>query len=378
MKIIIATGIFPPDIGGPAHYVEKLALELKKRGIDIEVITYSDSRSKGGSQPDNFPVMKISRSHILPLRYFLYFWQLFLLVKKSKIIYAHDLFSCGLPASLVKIVRRKKLVIRLGGDFLWEKAVENNWTGKPLKGYYQQLKNIQERVFFWIAEKVLKRADLIIFSTNWQRQLYLENYQIKENKTEIIENPFPQIAMLVEKINNQKIIFAGRLIKLKNIDFLITVFSQILNDQSNLQLEIIGQGPERKNLERLINQLNLEKKIILKGRMPYQRLIEEINQCFLVIIPSLTEISPNLVLECIQLKKPILLTKETGFYERFKDKLIFIDPFDKKDLENKIRYLLQKENYQSYIDKLSTIPTDYSWPAIVEQHLDIFKNLEPK
>ena len=43
MKIILATGIFPPDIGGPAIYTEGLALELKKLGLEVKVVTYSDS-----------------------------------------------------------------------------------------------------------------------------------------------------------------------------------------------------------------------------------------------------------------------------------------------------------------------------------------------
>ncbi|TSC94439.1 MAG: hypothetical protein Athens101410_783, partial [Parcubacteria group bacterium Athens1014_10] len=37
MKILIATGIFPPEIGGPATYTEKLAQELKNRGFETGV-----------------------------------------------------------------------------------------------------------------------------------------------------------------------------------------------------------------------------------------------------------------------------------------------------------------------------------------------------
>lgn len=372
MKILIATGIFPPDIGGPATYLKKLVFELDKKGFQGQIITYTDTDDKRDSQ---WPIIEISRKYILPFRYFFYSWQLFRLAKKTDIIYAQDLFSSGLPAALVKKILKKKLVIRLGGDFLWEKAINKEWTKKPLKEYYQDPKSFKEKIYLKIGQLVLKSSDLIIFSTNWQKEIYLENYQIDENKVEVVENPFSEIEPEDNSVVNQKIIFAGRLIKLKNIDFLIRAFANILDNQPDLKLEIIGQGPEKKHLNKLIMDLDVENSVILRKKVPHQELIKEINKCFLFIIPSLTEISPNLALECIKIKKPILLTKETGFYERFRNNLIFINPFNQKDLENKINLLLDKKNYQEYQEKISLISIDYSWTEVTDQHINIFKKI---
>jgi len=372
MKILIATGIFPPDIGGPATYLKKLIFELDKKGFQGWVVTYADTDNKRDNQ---WPVTEILRKHILPFRYFLYFKQLLGLAKKADIIYAQDLFSSGLPAALVRKISKKKLIIRLGGDFLWEKAVNKEWTKKPLKEYYQERKTFKEKIYLKIGQLVLKSADLIIFSTNWQKEIYLENYQINRNRVEVIENPFPEIELENNSVVNQKIIFAGRLIKLKNIDFLIRAFSNILTNQPDLKLEIIGQGPEKKHLNKLILDLDLENSVILRKKVSHQELIKEINKCFLFILPTLTEISPNLALECIKLRKPILLTKETGFYEKFRNDLIFINPFNQKDLEDKIRLLLDKKNYQEYQEKISLISIDYSWTKVVDQHINIFKKI---
>jgi glycosyltransferase involved in cell wall biosynthesis len=372
MKILILTGLFPPDIGGPAIYTERLANKFVENGIEVEVICYSDSQETD-SQEYDFPVTRISRNHYLPLRYFLYFWSSLKKAKNVEIIYVQDLFSSGIPAALVKRFFRKKLAIRLGGDFLWEKAIENNWTKKPLREYYQQPKNYYERLLIWLSQRVLNTANLIIFSTDWQKEIFSENYKIGREKIKVIQNPFPEITPIAESSANQKIIFHGRLVKLKNVDFLIRAFNQVLKNQPDLQLEIIGQGPRKKNLEKLIKELNLERKVIIKEKVSHQQLIKEIGQCFLMIIPSLTEVSPGLVLECIKIKKPLLLTKETGFYERFKNVLIFIDPFNQKDLINKINYLLDKENYRKYQEKISLIPTDYSWSEVAQRYISILK-----
>ena len=84
---------------------------------------------------------------------------------------------------------------------------------------------------------------------------------------------------------------------------------------------------------------------------------------------------PNLALECIKLGKPILLTKETGIFESFKNHLIFIDPQDSNDIEQKLMFLLNQENYQRYEKKIKSIPTSYSWKEVTEKHLSVFKEL---
>jgi hypothetical protein len=73
------------------------------------------------------------------------------------------------------------------------------------------------------------------------------------------------------------------------------------------------------------------------------------------------------------MEKPILLTKETEYFETFRNDLIFIDPCGKNDIKNKILYLLDKNNYSDYVGKIRKIPTDYSWDNIVKEHISLFK-----
>jgi glycosyltransferase involved in cell wall biosynthesis len=165
------------------------------------------------------------------------------------------------------------------------------------------------------------------------------------------------------------------LIKSKNLDILIEVFSKIIKKTDKpLILKIIGEGPEFNNLKLKIANLKLEGKVVLKKSIPHESLLKEIQKCYLCVLPALTDISPNLALECIKLRKPILLTKETGIYEDFKDHLIFIDPKNEKEIEEKILYLLDEKNYQNYIERIKNIPTSYSWKDVIERHLSIFKN----
>ncbi|PIR76833.1 MAG: hypothetical protein COU30_05750, partial [Candidatus Magasanikbacteria bacterium CG10_big_fil_rev_8_21_14_0_10_38_6] len=65
MKILIATGIFPPEIGGPATYVPRIAKEFLDRDHFVSVITYSDTYVHERDVHYPFLVKRIKRVNTL-------------------------------------------------------------------------------------------------------------------------------------------------------------------------------------------------------------------------------------------------------------------------------------------------------------------------
>lgn len=361
MKIVLATPIYPPEIGGPSQYVKNLSERFEKKGIQAEVVSYNS-------------IKKVPQ----PLRFIAYFLALLKSVKKAEIIYAFNLISCGLPAYCISTIFQKKFVVRLGGDFLWERKTESDNIGQSLKEYYQQPKSFKEKFFIFIINNILKKSDMIVFSSNFQKDIYLKEFQISQDRTVVISNPFPEIEMLAFKSeNNRQFLYAGRLLKLKNLDRLINVFKKVPGRTSqSLTLKIIGDGPEEQNLKRKVADLGLESEVMIEKSIPHNRLLEEIAKSYICVLPSLTDISPNFVLECIKLKTPVLLTKETEYYNKFKDILIFFNPKDEKNMEEKITYLLNDVHYQNYSDKIKSIPTSYSWDDVAEKHILLFQKIQ--
>ena len=103
IKITIATGIFPPSIGGPAQYSKLLLDKLPASGFEISVVSFDGVRK--------FPKI---------IRHALYF---FILIKKSfnaDVIYAQDPVSVGFPSLVVSKLLRKKFVLKIVGDYAWE------------------------------------------------------------------------------------------------------------------------------------------------------------------------------------------------------------------------------------------------------------------
>ena len=143
-KIVLATGIVPPDIGGPATYVTKLGQQFVKFGYRVKVISYGDKESE---IDEILSVHRISRKTNALSRYWRYFQQVRKLAKWGDVIYAQDLISVGLPCALVKVFNPKiKIIVRLGGDFLWEKAYNSGWSNQTLSQYHSQPKNFKEKI----------------------------------------------------------------------------------------------------------------------------------------------------------------------------------------------------------------------------------------
>ena len=397
MKIILACGIFPPDIGGPATYADKLAGELKNLGHEVVVLAYRDKTNEkckmkpfdsaqgGNEKPqskiknDDFPVFTVARRWPKGIRHLIYFCKLLILAARADVIYAQNILSVGLAALLAARILKKKVAIRLGGDFLWERACEQKGIKIGLVDYYDLPKTIKERFLTAFLKKILNAADKIIFSTYFQKEIYQKHFAVKDEKSAVIANPFPEISVVPEKalpVKDWQLLFAGRLIKLKNLDFLLDVFAKVLSKTDfPLRLKIIGDGPEKENLMEKARKMGLGNAIIFEGGMPHQKLLAEIQASFLCLLPSLSEVSPNFALECLKMKKPILLTRETGIFENFKESLIFLDPADGQTWQEQILRLLEQDKYQEYLRKISSADVSRNWRDAVKEHILLFQTL---
>ncbi|HOZ56464.1 MAG TPA: glycosyltransferase family 4 protein [bacterium] len=370
-KLLITTGIYPPDIGGPATYSYHLTEEFEKIGSEIKIVAYGEGKANNNQQEVHF----VSRQYNLFSRYFKYFCIVFNLSAKADLVYCLDLVSAGLPTILAAKLRGKKIVFRFGGDFLWEKAFQNGWTKKSLAEYYSSTKSIKEKLLFQFCFWLLKGADRIIFSSNLQAGIYLKYYRIPPHKVTIINNPIqrPQIFDTEAKKEN-RVIFAGRLIKLKNIPALIKAFSEV--NVVDSKLLIFGEGPEEDNLRRVIRELKIEDRVIVNQPVNQNELIENLQRSKFFILPSFTEISPNIALECLSIFKPILITKENGLDPAVTAHLLAIDPFSINDMRAKIEFLLDDNNLKNYENELRRVVIEKNdWLDVAKKHLELFQNV---
>src|SRR3989338_2858552 len=111
-RILIATGIYPPDVGGPATYSRTLFEELPLRGLSVEVVTYGELLVS-----DSALVHRVSRRVLKGIRHTIYFFKVFWYGRRADVIFAQDTVSAGLPALVAATLLRKKFLLKIVGDY---------------------------------------------------------------------------------------------------------------------------------------------------------------------------------------------------------------------------------------------------------------------
>lgn len=339
MKILITTGIYPPDIGGPATYSRLLVEGLPQRGIEVKVLSFGEVRH----------LPKI-------IRHFIYFSKIFSKAKGVDVLYAQDPVSVGFPTALANVFLRKRFFIRIAGDYAWEQGVQRFDIQDDLDVF--SLKNDygwQIKFFKKIQIFVAKRADQIIVPSYYFKTVIV-NWGINPDKIEVIYNGINlQDHLALREPNNEekKIIMlsVGRLVPWKGFRVLVEIMPDLLKKISELKLMIVGSGPQQLELENLVKKLNLEKQVILTGQLSREELLELKNNVDIFILNTHWESFSFDVLEAMAVGLPIITTKVGSLPELIENNQegILINPDDKEAIVNAVQKILQNDNFRQAI-----------------------------
>lgn len=330
MKILIASGIYPPDIGGPAQYARNLFETWRREGNDVKVAAYRWERA--------FPPL---------IRHILYFTKVIRKGWGADLILVLDTWSAAVPTMLACKLMGKKYILRTGGDFLWEDFVER--TGEPVlfREFYEKKRDFtfKEKLVFKWGGASLRNAACVIFSTKWQRDIFVPVYKIDPTKTEIVANFCGAREEFMEP-ENRSFVGGTRVLRWKNIDLLKSAFAKA---------------------EEMVKAKGLADVELDLGRAVYSSFVEKIRRSYAVILVSIGDISPNMILDAIRAGTPFIVTKETGIADLIRPCAIFVDPLDEKDISEKIVWLADPKNRAEQAKKVQQFSFAHTWEDIAKE-----------
>lgn len=373
LRILIATPIFPPAIGGPATVAENLSRTLAKLGHEVRVLAYGGEISVVA--PPGASVVLVSSRLPSGVKHLWYFIKALNRLRQSDVALGFDPFIVGVPLAAACRIMAKPFYLRVEGDFLWEMYVERTGEEITLRHFNQRLAalplNVKERIIYHLSRLVFRRAAGLVFSSEWRKAIFERGYPRVAKKVSLIFPPWPKPGHGGggrEKV----IVFAGRFLKLKNLRRLILAF--LAAGAAEWRLELIGGGPEKRELENLIAEHGAGRRVMIRPPLAREKLVERIASARTVLLPSLSDISPNIILDCLETGTPFLLTKETGFYESLKDIGLFVDPLDDGDIKEKMGKLLNPAAYEEYRERLRQFAKTRTWDEIADEWLRLIVN----
>tara|TARA_B110000003_G_scaffold224325_1_gene224874 strand:+ start:179 stop:1264 length:1086 start_codon:yes stop_codon:yes gene_type:complete len=224
-----------------------------------------------------------------------------------------------------------------------------------------------------IVSEVLKRITYrfvsgIIAQTNFAKRVLYE--KTKSNKIYVINNP----VNIIKKTNDKEInliVSIGRLSVEKGQKYLIKAFSLVKN--KDWKLALIGDGPERKYLEKLVSDLNLNDQVIFYGHLT--NFSKYLTQSKIFVLPSLKEGFPNALIEAMAMGKAVVSSDffdgENEIIENEKNGLL-VNSANVNELFIAIERLINDYNLRQKIGKeASKIADKLEFSKIAKQYLDI-------
>ena len=316
MKILITVGIFPPDIGGPASFVPKIAELYSNSGHDVTVVCLTDRKQTDNF---NFKVVRILRNQNLLIRW---------IKTVSQIIrqgYNADLFFVnGLPMEsyIANILTRKKLIRKIVGDWAWERGMNKKIINESFDEFQNKKHNLHLEIAKFSRGWTATKADLIITPSNHLKNV-VKGWGVKENSIKVIYNG-TKLKNKPDPIDDQpydyfKFITVGRLAPWKNIDIIIEALSDYKKANQNFIFYIVGSGPEEIKLKKLVNDLDLENFVTFTGQLQKDDLNYYLQKSDIYIQASSYEGLPHVILEAMSHNLSIISTPIGGTNEVIQD-----------------------------------------------------------
>ncbi len=377
-KILIATGIYPPDIGGPATYSKLLADELPKHGIEVMVLTFGAVR--------HLPKV---------IRHLAYFFKTLSQGREVDIIYAQDPVSVGLPALWAARLLRKRFLLRLGGDYAWEQGVARFGVKDTLDEFVKKydVYPLSVRMLKKIQTYVAQHAETVIVPSRYLASI-VQVWGRKIN-VKVIHNAFSLNSVsdsntytsytltlvpeskdeLRKKLNFQGkvILSAGRFVPWKGFDMLIEIMPDLRREVPDAFLYIVGEGPEQPFLKTLVEKHNASEYIHFLGTLPRITLLQYIKASDVFALNTGYEGLSHQLIEAMSLHTPVVTTNIPGNKELIRDGIsgILLSYNDKKAFTDTLIRVLSEFDTSEIVNQAFKISQTFTYERMIKETIDV-------
>lgn len=316
MELLITAGIFPPDIGGPANFVPRLAAWLSKRGHRVRVLCWSDTLAHDDSHYP-FEVHRVLRGRFPLLRFAETVVRLCQLGRSADVLFANTL---DLESRIAAMLLGKPAVHKVVGDRAWEVSQRRGWFAGTIDEYQQakhgwRLAGLRLWALNQLRNFSLGRSHFIITPSQYLANI-VGAWHGDRKPISVIYNS-TQLNPLTEPIDlpaaaDRTITTVCRLVPWKGVERLIQAVAKLDN---NVRLVIAGEGPERSHLEQLSTRLGLSDRVLFLGQISKSQVGAVLQASDIFVLNSTYEGLPHVVLEAMAAKVPVIATDVGGTSE---------------------------------------------------------------
>lgn len=295
MKLVIATPLYPPEIGGPATYAELLFEGLPTQNITVELVKFSEVRH----------LPKI-------IRHYIYYRHVLRAARSADVVLALDPVSVGFPAMYAAQKAGKPLVVKVVGDYAWEQGMQRFGVTENLDEFMKKTNvSFPVHILRKIQTRVARDATRIIVPSDYLKSI-VETWGIPTNIIKVIYNAViveepGAVPEAVTKLSRPLVVTAGRLVPWKHIEGIIDAVART----SFISLVIVGDGPLRAKLESYASK-KLPGRHHFTGVLSHKDTLAVIQSGDVFVLNSSYEGLSHLLVEAQELNVPTIATNTGG------------------------------------------------------------------
>ena len=300
MRILVATGVYPPEGGGPATYSKLLEERLPAMGLKVKVLPF-----------------RLVRHLPKVFRHIAYFWAVFQVGKKADVIFAQDPVSVGLPAWFAAFLRRKVFILKMVGDYAWEQGRQRGGVKESLDDFQTTRHGVLVELMRFVERFVARRAKRVIVPSEYLAKI-VRQWGVPAERISVIYNgvDFSEKPIVPRSRPSGKLIVTvSRLVPWKCIDAII----EVLGKEKEWSLVVAGEGPERAVLEKKVSEEGVRERVHFVGNVSHTEALGWMLTGDVFVLNSTYEGMSHVLLEAMHQGRPVVATDAGGNPEVVQD-----------------------------------------------------------
>ncbi len=384
IRVLFFNYEYPPLGGGAANATAYLLREFsKKHNLKIDLITSSiDGDNHIEKIGNNIKIYRLpigknkNRLHFQTQKELVvYSWKAYFfarkLVRKNKYDLTHSFFAvpCGFISHLLWREKKLPYIISL--------------RGSDVPGYSERFSLIY-KILIPLIRVIWKYAEFVVANSLEFKKLA---QKVNPNqKIKVITNGIDVKEFYCRNLLNEgnaedsfRVICGSRITPRKGIRFIIKA-TQILKSKGiKIELDIIGEGNEKRDLEKMVDNMNLNKEINFLGVIKHSELPKYYQRSNVYVSASFNEGMSNTMLEALACGLPIIATKTGGTNEMvFSGENGFVvEMKSAEDIAKKIEIIFNNfELEKKMSEKSRQIAEKMSWENIANDYEALYKKIK--
>jgi glycosyltransferase involved in cell wall biosynthesis len=368
VRVLIVSGIWPPDVGGPASHAPELAAFLLDRGHSVEIVTTATAAP--AKRP--YEIRWVDRATPVGLRQARVTAWIRERATHADVVYATSMLG---RATLGATLARRPVVVKLVADEAYERARRWGLFDGDLDAFQRFSGGLRVRLLRQARDRALGRARNLVCPSAYLASLAVR-WGVPEERITVLPNVAPAPRAIPPRdeararleVDGPMLAFAGRITRQKALEIALAAVARV----EGVSFLIAGDGPDLAEVRREASERGLDGRVRFLGSLDRSGVLALFRAADASVLCSSWENFPHTLVEALAVGTPVIATAVGGVPELVRDgeNGLLVPPGDEEALANAIRRIVEEPGLRERLASRSARSVEHLRPERVYARLE--------